>query len=89
MMLCAVLFPLSAILIIEMKPCWEFLTFICHSSEFCQIAEDFFPRLHRCRSNLASLLIVRLQCYVRTVPYEGDNFANYKMDNFSLIFKTS
>ena len=23
---------------------------------------------------------------VRTVPYEGDNFANYKMDNFSLIF---
>ena len=25
----------------------------------------------------------------RTVPYEGDNFVNYKMDNFSLIFKTS
>ena len=25
----------------------------------------------------------------RTVPYEGDNFANSKMDNFSLIFKTS
>ena len=24
--------------------------------------------------------------YVRTVPYESDNFANYKMDNFSLIF---
>ena len=21
----------------------------------------------------------------RTVPYEGDNFANYKVDNFSLI----
>ena len=25
----------------------------------------------------------------RTVPYQGDNFANSKMDNFSLIFKTS
>ena len=24
-----------------------------------------------------------------TVPYEVGNFANYKMDNFSLIFKTS
>ena len=23
-----------------------------------------------------------------TVPYEGDNFANSKMDHFSLIFKT-
>ena len=29
---------------------------------------------------------VRTPC---TVPYEGDNFANSKMDNFSLIFKTS
>ena len=26
---------------------------------------------------------------VRTVPYEGDNFTKSKMDNFSLIFKTS
>ena len=25
----------------------------------------------------------------RTVPYEGDNFANSEMDNFSLTFKTS
>ena len=24
-------------------------------------------------------------CYGHTVPYEGDNFANSKMDNFSLI----
>ena len=23
--------------------------------------------------------------YIGTVPYEGDNFANSKMDNFSLI----
>ena len=25
----------------------------------------------------------------RTVAYEGDNFANFKMDHFSLIFKIS
>ena len=32
--------------------------------------------------------IFRLLDHV-TVPYEGDNFANSKMDHFSLIFKTS
>ena len=26
---------------------------------------------------------------VGTVPYEGGNFANSKMDHFSLMFKTS
>ena len=29
------------------------------------------------------------RCWPCTVPYEGDNFANSKMDNFSMIFKTS
>ena len=27
--------------------------------------------------------------WVRTVPYEEENFTNSKIDNFSLIFKTS
>ena len=39
--------------------------------------------------NTSTYRRVSLQTCVCTVPYEGGNFANSEMDNFSLIFKTS